>query len=213
MNDVLKRLLEHGAVAVLRLADESVLLPVTEALYEGGVRFLEITMTMSNAVSHIRAMCDAAPSDMVVGAGTVTSVDEVDAVVDAGARFVVSPTLDVAVVEKCRQWGVVVAPGCFSPTEIVAADRAGAHLIKVFPAGILGPAYLKALRGPLPDVRLMPTGGVTVDNAGDWLQAGAAAVAIGGDLLKPSAIAGGDYETLTDRARRLIRNIHDARKR
>ncbi len=168
-------------------------------------------MTVTDAVSLIRSTVDSAPSDVFVGAGTVMSTDEANAVIDAGAQFVVSPMLDMGILELCANRDVVVAPGCFSPTEIVSAVGAGAHLVKVFPAGVLGPGYLKAIHGPLPEVPLMPTGGVTVENVGEWITAGAAAVGIGSDLMDPIAIAEGRFEELTKRARRTVENVRAAR--
>ncbi len=210
-SQILPKLLENGVVAVIRLPDGSVLPEVASALLDGGIRFLEITLTMSDAVTHIQKTVKSAPDGIVVGAGTVTTAGQAEAVIDAGASFVVSPMLDVDIIETCLRKDIVVAPGCFSPTEIVTANDRGADLVKVFPAGVLGPKYFKALRGPLPHIRLMPTGGVTVDNVGDWIMAGASAVAIGSDLLDPVAIASGNFSVLTERASRMVDNVRKAR--
>lgn len=211
-NHVLSELLGTGVVAVIRLPDGRALPQVVEALRAGGVRFLEVTLTMSDAVSHIRSTAASAPDDVFVGAGTVTTAADAEDVINAGAQFVVSPMLDIRIIETCLRRDVVVVPGCFSPTEIVAGRAAGAQLIKVFPAGVLGPQYFKALRGPFPDARLMPTGGVTIDNVGNWIKAGAAAVAIGSDLLDPSAIAEKKFDVIAERARTMTRNVRTARE-
>ncbi len=210
-DDLLPELLDCGVVAVIRLPDGGVLPEVARALQSGGVRCLEITMTMPGAVSLIRTTAADAPADTVVGAGTVMTTADADAVIDAGAQFVVSPMLDIRILELCARRGVVVAPGCFSPTEIAVALNAGAQLIKIFPASVLGRGYLKAIRGPLPHAQLMPTGGVTVDNAGEWIRAGAAVVGIGSDLVDPVAISDSRFDVLTERAQRVVENVRSAR--
>src|SRR5260221_186082 len=146
---------------------------VVAALAEGGVRVLEITMTVPGAVDLIRRTAPSLPAGFLMGAGTVLDVDTAHRVIDAGAQFLVSPTLNLDVIEVARQRDVPILPGCFSPTEILSAWNAGADIVKVFPATALGPSYLRDVHGPLPDVKLMPTGGVSIDNAGDWIRAGA----------------------------------------
>jgi 2-dehydro-3-deoxyphosphogluconate aldolase/(4S)-4-hydroxy-2-oxoglutarate aldolase len=150
---------------------------------------------------------------VLIGAGTV--VDEVTAnqVIDAGATFVVGPVLNLGVISLCRKRDVAVMPGCYTPTEILTAWNAGADIIKVFPATSLGPKYLKDLRGPFPDIRLMPTGGVTIDNVGEWIAAGACAVGVGSDLLDKKAIDEERYEVLTERASRMVQNFLAAKKK
>ncbi len=208
---LLPELLDCGVVAIIRLPDGGVLPEVTRAIRAGGVRFLEITMTMPNAVALIRMTAAEAPAGTVVGAGTVMTAADAEAVIDAGAQFVVSPMLDNQILEACARRGALAAPGCFSPTEISTAMKAGAPLSKIFPASILGPAYLRAIRGPLPDAQLMPTGGVTVDNAGEWIRAGAAVVGIGSDLVDPVAISDSRFDVLTERAQRVVENVRSAR--
>jgi 2-dehydro-3-deoxyphosphogluconate aldolase/(4S)-4-hydroxy-2-oxoglutarate aldolase len=151
------------------------------------------------------------PSSILFGAGTVTDAATARAVIDAGAQYIVSPVFRREVIDVCHERGIAVAPGCFTPTEILDAHEYGADVVKVFPATALGPSYIKDIRAPLPQVRLMPTGGVTLDNAGDWIRAGAVAVGVGSALLDNQAIAEGRLEVLTDNARRIVASVASAR--
>ncbi|MEX2190561.1 MAG: bifunctional 4-hydroxy-2-oxoglutarate aldolase/2-dehydro-3-deoxy-phosphogluconate aldolase, partial [Bacteroidota bacterium] len=205
-NETLQHILTNGVVAVIRMKDPAKLMKVIEAIRVGGVKCIEITMTVPGAVEVIREVSKSAPSDVLIGAGTVTDVKTADAVIDAGATFVVGPILNLDIVARCRERNVVVMPGCFTPTEIFTAWKAGADIIKVFPATSLGPKYFKDIAGPFPDIRMMPTGGVTIDNVGEWVKAGAVAVGIGSDLMDKKAIEEGKYEILTERARRMVGN-------
>ncbi len=207
------RLEDAGVVAIVRLADASAVRAVIDALVKGGVRALEITMTVPGAVELIRETAPNLPSDFLFGAGTVTDADTVARVVDAGARFVVSPVFRRDVIAACHRLGVPSLPGCFSPTEILDAWECGADIVKVFPATALGPAFFRDLRGPLPQVKLMPTGGVTLDNVGDWLAAGAVAVGVGSALLDKSAIAAGHFNVITANAKRVVAQVARARGR
>jgi len=200
-----------GIVAVIRMRDPAKLRAVVDALADGGVRALEVTMTVPNAVALIRELAPTMPEGFLLGAGTVTDAATVDAVVDAGARYVVSPVFRREVIRACHDRGVAVAPGCFTPTEILDAHDAGADIIKVFPATALGPQYIKDIRAPLPQVKLMPTGGVTLDNAGDWIRAGAVAVGVGSALLDTAAIENGRFEVIAENARRIVANVAAAR--
>ncbi len=210
-NETLDEILKNGVVAVIRMKEPAKLVKVIEAIREGGVKCIEITMTVPGAVGVIREVSKTAPSDVLIGAGTVTDVKTADAVIDAGAKFVVGPILKEEIILRCREKQAVVMPGCFTPTEIFSAWKAGADIIKVFPATSLGPKYFKDLAGPFPDIRLMPTGGVTIDNVGEWVKAGAVAVGIGSDLLDKKAIEEGRFEILTDRARRMVENFKKAK--
>lgn len=208
---VLAGLEEAGVVAIIRMADPSRIGAVVDALVEGGVRALEVTMTVPGAVDHIRALAPRLPAGFLLGAGTVTDAETVARVADAGASFIVSPVFRREVIEAAAARDVVAAPGCFSPTEVLDAWEAGAPIIKVFPATALGPGYLKDLHGPMPQVKLMPTGGVTVDNAGEWIAAGAAAVGLGTSLLDSKAIAAGNFDVIVENSRRVIANVRAAR--
>jgi 2-dehydro-3-deoxyphosphogluconate aldolase/(4S)-4-hydroxy-2-oxoglutarate aldolase len=206
------RLIEElGIVAVIRLKDSAPVRGVVEALAAGGVRALEVTMTVPRAIDLIRELAPGMPEGFMLGAGTVTDAATARAVIDAGAAFVVGPVFRRDVIAACHERDVPAIPGCFSPTEILAAHDAGADIIKVFPATTLGPQFIRDVRAPLPQVKLMPTGGVTIQNAGDWIRAGAVAVGIGSALLNTEAIANGRFEVITENARRLVASVSDAR--
>jgi 2-dehydro-3-deoxyphosphogluconate aldolase/(4S)-4-hydroxy-2-oxoglutarate aldolase len=200
-----------GVVAVIRLKDPAKLRAVVDAMAAGGVRVLEVTMTVPGAVDLIRALAPTLPAGFLLGAGTVTDAATATAVIDAGASFVVSPVFRPDVIAACHAQGVPAMPGCFSPTEILAAHDAGADIVKVFPATALGPQFIRDVRAPLPQVKLMPTGGVTLDNAGDWIRAGAVAVGIGSALLDAKAIDGNNWDAITANARRVIASVAAAR--
>jgi 2-dehydro-3-deoxyphosphogluconate aldolase / (4S)-4-hydroxy-2-oxoglutarate aldolase len=202
-----------GVVAIIRLPDPAALRSVVDALIEGGVRALEVTMTVPRAIELIREIAPTLPGDFLFGAGTLVDADTVHRAVDAGAQFIVSPVFRPAVITAAHEDGVPVMPGCFTPTEILDAWDMGADLIKVFPATSVGPGYLKDIRGPLPHVKLMPTGGVSIDNAGEWLRAGAVAVGVGSALVDTKAIAAKQFNVITDNARRIVANVAAARSR
>ena len=201
-----------GVVAVIRMKDASKLRAVVDAMADGGVRALEVTMTVPGAVDLIRALAPTLPDGFLLGAGTVTDVATARAVIDAGARFVVGPVFRPEVVAACHELDVPAMPGCFSPTEILAAHECGADIVKVFPATMLGPQFIKDVRAPLPQVKLMPTGGVTLDNAGEWIRAGAVAVGLGSALLDAQAIESGRLDVITANARRVVDNVAAARR-
>ncbi|MGA3245887.1 MAG: bifunctional 4-hydroxy-2-oxoglutarate aldolase/2-dehydro-3-deoxy-phosphogluconate aldolase [Bacteroidota bacterium] len=212
-SEVLSRIIESGVVAVIRMKDTKRLLKVIEAVRQGGVRSIEITMTVPGAIEIIRQLSTVVPPDVLLGAGTVVDEGTANQVIDAGAKFVVGPVLNLGIISLCGKRDVVVMPGCYTPTEILTAWNAGADIIKVFPATSLGPKYFKDLRGPFPDIRLMPTGGVTIDNVGEWIAAGACAVGVGSDLLDKKAIDEERYEVLTERASRMVQNFLAAKKK
>jgi 2-dehydro-3-deoxyphosphogluconate aldolase/(4S)-4-hydroxy-2-oxoglutarate aldolase len=207
----LEAILTTGVVAVIRMKDPERLASVVEAIRVGGVSCIEITMTVPGAVGIIGTMVKRVPDDVVIGAGTVTDAHTARQVIEAGARFVVGPVFRPEVVAVVRDAEVVAMPGCYTPTEILGAWEAGADIVKVFPATSLGPRYFKDLAGPFPHIRLMPTGGVTIDNVGEWVKAGAVAVGIGSDLLDKKAIEEGRFEVLTERARRMANNFRTAK--
>lgn len=209
-SDTVSYIMSTGVVAVIRMTDVNRLTKVVEAVAAGGVKCIEITMTVPGAIEFIRQLPKQLPEDIVIGAGTVTDGKIADAVLEAGARFVVSPVLNLDVIKRCREAGVACTPGCFTPTEIYTAWYAGADIIKVFPATSLGPKFFKDVAGPFPNIKLMPTGGVSIDNVGEWIAAGAVAVGIGSDLLDKKAIAEGRYEVLTERAARMTGNFREA---
>jgi 2-dehydro-3-deoxyphosphogluconate aldolase/(4S)-4-hydroxy-2-oxoglutarate aldolase len=204
-------IISSGVVAVIRLADPSRLTAVVDALLAGGVRAIELTMTMPGAVPLIEELAAASPADVIVGAGTVLDAATARQVILAGARYVVAPVLKPEVIEICHAHDVAAMPGCFTPTEILTAWEAGADLVKVFPAGALGPGYFRDVLAPLPHVRLMPTGGVTRDNAGDWIRAGAAAIGVGTALVDRRAVDDARYDVIRANARHFAEAVRLAR--
>lgn len=209
--DIARRIEQLGVVAVIRLRDPGRLRAVVAALAEGGVRALEVTMTVPGAVQLIAELASTLPPGFLLGAGTVTNTDTASAVIAAGARFVVGPVLRRDVIRVCHERGVAAVPGCFSPTEILDAHESGADIVKLFPATALGPQFIRDVRAPLPEVRLMPTGGVTIENAGDWIRAGAVAVGIGSALVDAGAVERGEMACVTANARRVVANVAAAR--
>jgi len=204
--------LASGVIAVVRLKEGAGLRDVATALAAGGVAALEITMTTPGALEAIAELASqGAEAGSVVGAGTVLDERAARDVIAAGARFVVSPTLDRSVVRYCRDKGVACLPGAFSPTELLEAWRAGASLVKLFPASAVGPRYLREVLAPLPFLRVVPSGGVSVDNAGDWIRAGAAAVSVGSALVSAALVRDQSWTELTARARALVETVTGAR--
>lgn len=210
--EVARRLEEIGAAAVIRMQDAGKLVRVAEAIAAGGIPAIEVTMTVPGAIDMIKQVADELGDDVLLGVGSVTDVETARQAVDAGARYVVSPIYKRAVVEATHDKGAVALPGAFTPTEIQHAYEAGAEFVKVFPASVLGTKFIKAVRAPLPHLKLVPTGGVSLDNAGDWFRAGAALVGVGSALLNKEAIAAGNYEKLIDNARRLRASIDAGRE-
>jgi len=205
--EVLDLVLRTKVVAVIRMRDTEKLAWVTAAISRGGVKAIEITMTVPGALEVIRTMAGEKAAGTIVGAGTILDAETALAAIRAGADFIVSPVLNPDIVRACRDAGVFVAPGAFTPTEIVEAWNLGADVVKVFPATSLGPTFFKDLRGPLPSIRLMPTGGVSLDNAAEFIRQGACCVAVGTALLDPKAIERDDWEALTQRARALVESL------
>jgi 2-dehydro-3-deoxyphosphogluconate aldolase/(4S)-4-hydroxy-2-oxoglutarate aldolase len=203
---------KSGIVAVIRIKEPQRLQGVVDAISEGGITAMEVTMTVPGAIELIAGLAPRMPPGFLLGAGTVTDAETAKRVIDAGAQFIVSPVFRRPVLAVCRERGVPSMPGCFSPTEILDAWEDGADIVKVFPASVLGPAFFRDLRGPLPHVKVMPTGGVTLDNAGEWLKAGAVAVGVGSALLDAKAVAAGDYATLRANAERIVASVRAARE-
>ena len=211
-HDITAAIERLGVVAVIRLQDPARLRGVIDALAAGGIRALEVTMTVPGAIELIAEVAPTLSADFLLGAGTVLDAGTARRAIDAGAQFVVSPVYRREVLEEAHRMERPAMPGCFSPTEILDAWNAGADIVKVFPATSLGPAFFRDVRGPLPQVKLMPTGGVSVENADEWIRAGAVAVGVGSALLDAKAIAAGDYASITEKARRILANVQDARE-
>jgi 2-dehydro-3-deoxyphosphogluconate aldolase/(4S)-4-hydroxy-2-oxoglutarate aldolase len=211
-SETLRRIEEVGIVPVVRAPSAELALRAVDAVLAGGVSVFEITLTVPGAIELIRLLTQRFAGRALVGAGTVLTADQARACIDAGARFVVSPGLDLPTVALARAREVAVMPGALTPTEVIAAWQAGADMVKIFPCSAVGGAkYLRALRGPLPQVKLLPTGGVTLATAADYIAAGAAALGVGSELIDVELLAGGGDRTLTDRARELLAVVKSAR--
>jgi 2-dehydro-3-deoxyphosphogluconate aldolase / (4S)-4-hydroxy-2-oxoglutarate aldolase len=211
--DQLRRVLDCGVVAVVRSPDGARLVEVCRALADGGVAVAEITMTVPDALEVVRQVRRALGDRVLLGAGTVLDAETARAALLAGAEFLVAPTLNLDVIRLCRRYDKLVMPGCFTPTEVLTAWEAGADVVKVFPADVVGPAYFKALRGPLPQVRLMPTGGVDLTTAAEFLRAGACCLGVGGQLVEPKAVAAGDFDRIRDLARQYRNVVQETRRK
>jgi 2-dehydro-3-deoxyphosphogluconate aldolase/(4S)-4-hydroxy-2-oxoglutarate aldolase len=192
----LGRILDGGIVAVVRAESGERLVKVVRALAEGGVTAAEITFTVPDAVEVIRQVRRELGEAVVLGAGTVLDPETARAALLAGAEYIVAPTVNLDVIRLCRRYDKVVMPGALTPTEVLSAWEAGADVVKIFPADVGGPGYLKALRGPLPQIRMMPTGGVDLDTAEAFLKAGACCLGVGGSLVEPKAVAAGDFDRI-----------------
>ena len=201
-----------GAIAVVRLKSADGVLRAIEAIREGGVRAIELTMTTPNAVGLLAEARRAFGDDVLVGIGSVLDVEQTRRAVDAGARYVVSPVFRRAVMDEAHRLGVPAMPAGFTPTEILDAHEAGADIVKITPAEVLGPAFIKGVLAPMPFLRVMPTGGVTTENVGEWLRAGAVAVGVGSALVDAKLVAAGEFATLTERARRMVAGVEQARR-
>jgi 2-dehydro-3-deoxyphosphogluconate aldolase/(4S)-4-hydroxy-2-oxoglutarate aldolase len=205
---ILKDIINRKAVAVIRVREAEKLRKVIEAVYAGGISAMEITMTVPNAIHLIEKMTEQLDSSIIIGVGTVMDASMAEDAIKAGAKYVVSPVFKKEIVDMAHKYDVPVMPGCFTPTEIQAAYEYGADIVKVFPADVLGMAFFKAILAPMPHLKLMPTGGVSLTNAGEWLKAGACAVGLGSALLDKEAIKNENYGKLTDNARQIMESIN-----
>ena len=202
--EVLNALREIGLVPVLRAESEAQALALADAIAAGGVTVLEVTMTVPGAIRVMRQLAEKRP-DILIGAGTVLDPETARMCILEGAQFVVSPALNVRTIEMCHRYGVAVLPGALTPTEIVTAWEAGADVVKIFPASALGGAkYLKSVKAPLPQVEMIPTGGVSQSTAAEFLEAGAFALGVGADLVNLKAISEGHPEIITESARKYL---------
>ncbi len=209
--DQLRHVLDAGIVAVVRSQDSQRLIEVVRALAEGGVTVAEITMTVPGALDVIKHVRAALGDRVLLGAGTILDPETARAALLAGAEYIVSPTLNLEVIRLCQRYDKLVMPGAFTPTEILAAWEAGADIVKVFPADVVGPAFFKAIRGPLPQIRVMPTGGVDLTTAAAFLKAGACCLGIGSQLVDPALVAAGNFSRLRDLARQYVAIVKETR--
>jgi 2-dehydro-3-deoxyphosphogluconate aldolase/(4S)-4-hydroxy-2-oxoglutarate aldolase len=207
----LSRVLSSGVVAVLRASTGDVLLDVAEALLAGGVEAIEVTFTVPGAHRVIEQVAAKLGNRVLLGAGTVLDPETARIAILSGAEFIVGPSVNLEVIRLCRRYDKAVMPGALTPTEVVTAWEAGADIVKIFPSELTGPGYLKALGGPLPQVRMMPTGGVNLDTAADFLRAGACALGIGGSLVEAKAVANHDMTRIETLARQYTDIVRQTR--
>ncbi|HJZ91945.1 MAG TPA: bifunctional 4-hydroxy-2-oxoglutarate aldolase/2-dehydro-3-deoxy-phosphogluconate aldolase [Gemmataceae bacterium] len=209
----LQRVLDAGIVAVVRAPEPAGLVEVIRALAAGGVTVAEVTLTVPNALDVVCEAKKALGDSVLLGAGTILDAETCRAAILAGAEFIVSPTLNLDVIRVCRRYDKLVMPGALTPTEILTAWEAGADIVKVFPADVVGPAFFKAMRGPLPQIRLMPTGGVDLTTAADFLKAGACCLGVGSQLVDPKLVAAREFDRLQALAAKYVDIVRQARGR
>jgi len=211
-SEVIQQIRDTGVIPVVRATSADEAMRAIDAIREGGVSVLEITMTVPGAVGVIEQVANRYGKDALVGAGTVLDAETARACILSGAQFVVSPALNLETIALCRRYGVAIMPGALTPTEVVQAWTAGADFVKVFPAGALGGAsYIKALKAPLPQIELVPTGGVSLKTAGDFIKAGSSALGVGADLVDLKAIRDGQATIITERAKQFVEIVREAR--
>ncbi len=210
-NEVLKNIKDCGVVSIVRGTSAAALGNISSALQKGGLKAIEVTFNTPGAAKMIEELVDKYANGMIVGAGTVLDPETARVAILSGASFVLTPTLNLKVIEVCHRYGVLVVPGAMTPTEALTAWEAGVQLVKIFPAGSLGPNYLKDLRGPLPQIDMVPVGGVNLNNAAAFIKAGAAALGVGGELVDKELIAQGRWEDLAARAAMFVQTVAEAR--
>jgi len=211
--EIFDKMLAEGLIPLIRASSAKEAIEVAKAIKDGGANFLEITMTVPGGIEVIKELKGKYKDELIIGAGTVLDPETCRIALLAGAQFIVSPTVNLELIQLGRRYSVVVIAGAMTPTEILTAWEAGSDLVKVFPADLLGGArYVKAIRGPLPQVLLMPSGGVNLKNAGDFIKAGASAVAVGGELTDKKAIQDKKYSLITENTRAFIQTIREAKE-
>ncbi len=211
-NEQLQTLKDSGVVAVIRSDRSDELVQVVQAISEGGIQAIEITMTTPGALDVIKTCVAKFKTSVLIGAGTILDTETARVAILAGAEYLVAPTLNPAVIELCRRYNKIVIPGALTPTEILTAWECGADLVKVFPATTMGPQYFRDVKGPLPQIDLIPTGGVNLENAGAFIRAGASAIAVGSNLIDKQAVARGAWQVIRDTARKYVEAVHNARQ-
>lgn len=210
--EVLSFITEVGIVPVVRATSAEAAVKAVEAIYRGGVRAAEITMTVPGAIRALEKVADQFGDKIVLGAGTVLDPETARACMLAGAEFFVTPSLNVATIAMAKRYSKVICPGALTPTEVITAWDAGADIVKIFPCGnVGGPKYIKALKGPFPQVEMIPTGGVNLETSGEFLKAGACAVAVGGELVDAKSIKEGRFEVIEQKARQYLEVVAKAR--
>ena len=212
MNQNFVRMVDGGVVAVMRASSSTELLDVAKALCEGGVTTIEVTMTTPNALEVVQQVKNSLGDKVLMGVGTVLDPETARAAIITGAEFVVSPVVNPDMIRVCRRYGTVVVPGAFTPTEVLHAWDSGADVVKVFPTSSVGPQYIKDLKGPFPQIPLIPTGGVTVETTGAFIKAGACAVGAGSQLVDKKAASEGKWEIIAETARKMVYAVKEARR-
>ncbi len=208
----LSAILDIGVVPIVRAASPQAALQAAQAIYRGGIRAVEIAMTVPGAVRVLEKVADEFGDRLTLGAGTVLDPETARACMLAGAEFFVTPALKIATIEMCRRYSKVVMPGALTPTEVATAWEAGADLVKIFPCGNAGgPSYIRALKAPFPQIQMVPTGGVNLENTAEFFRAGAAAVAVGSEMVDSKALAEGRLEVIEQMARRFLAAVAEAR--
>ncbi len=208
----LQTITDCGVVAIVRVSNAREAVDVCIAIARGGVKPIEVTMTVPGAIDAIREFKSGVKEDVLIGAGTVLDPETARACILAGAEFIVSPTLNLDVIKVCRRYSKIIIPGTFTPTEILTAWEAGADIVKVFPASVGGPGYLKDIMGPLPQVKLVPTGGVNLETTSEFIKAGAVAVAAGTSLVNKKAVSEQNWDVITETARKFVAAVKQARE-
>lgn len=209
---IFNRMLDEGVIPVVRVTSAQEAIEVSDAIKEGGISLIEITMSVHGAIDVIKELTKKYGDEIIMGAGTILDPETARAALLAGAQFIVTPTLNLDVIQIAHRYSAVVVPGAMTPTEILTAWNAGADMVKVFPAAQLGgPEYLKALKGPLPQILLVPTGGVNLQNAGAFIKAGASAIGVGGELVDKKAVKEKKFNVITENARAFLRAVREAR--
>jgi 2-dehydro-3-deoxyphosphogluconate aldolase/(4S)-4-hydroxy-2-oxoglutarate aldolase len=211
-DQILSCITEIGIVPVVRTSSAEGAIKSVDAIYRGGIRAAEITMTVPGAIRALEKVADQFGDKLVLGAGTVLDPETARACMLAGAEFFVTPSLKVSTIEVAKRYSKVICPGALTPTEVVTAWEAGADIVKIFPCGNVGGAkYIKALKGPFPQIEMIPTGGVNLENAGEFLKAGACAVAVGAELVDAKSVKEGRFDVIEERARQYLAAIARAR--
>jgi 2-dehydro-3-deoxyphosphogluconate aldolase/(4S)-4-hydroxy-2-oxoglutarate aldolase len=209
--DIINEISQTGVVAIIRASSSGELIDVVNALRDGGVTCIEVTMTTPNALEVIAKAREGCGDSAFIGVGSVLDSETARAAILAGAQFVVAPVTDQGTIELCNRYGVPIAPGAFTPTEALRAHQMGADFVKIFPTGSVGSQYIKDLRGPMPQIRYIPTGGINLDNCGDFIKAGAAALGMGSALVSKQALANRDFDTIKKTAAEYLKRVREAR--
>jgi len=211
---IFQKILDIGLIPVVRATSAKEALAIVEAIKAGGLSILEITMTVPGAIKVIEAVADRYGKEVLLGAGTVLDPETARTAILAGAEFIVTPALNLRTVELCKRYSKVIIPGTLTPTEVLTAWEAGGDFVKVFPCdNVGGPKYIKALKGPFPQIELIPTGGVNLNTAADFIAAGSAALAVGSELVDKAAVVSGNLEKIRENASRFLEIVRTAREK